>query len=152
MNEPTTPSGVDLAFLIEGAEDNFGENRPWRTTQRAAAEAILARYAVIPRELCEPTDPLDIEALALFRSGCGRPVTWVEFTEKQRNHWRGIARKARELHGAKPHDAEREKEVHALIGALTSADWQDATLRQLAEAAYEFGVRVVHEKDAAACT
>jgi hypothetical protein len=50
MSKPKGPSGVALAFLIEGAEDEFQEDNPWPTTQRAAAEAILARYALTPRK------------------------------------------------------------------------------------------------------
>lgn len=141
--EHATPSAI--AFLIEDAMDEWTESPECPTRERAATDALLTRYAVFVREDLEPGDPLDIEALALFRAGCGRTVTWQEFTEKQRNHWRGIARKAREIHDSKDRDAERNKEVQALIGALTSADWRDATLTQLAEAAYEFGVRVVHE-------
>lgn len=41
---------------------------------------------------------LDEDALTLFRAGCTQEVTWDDFTDRQKDHWRAVARKAKELH------------------------------------------------------
>lgn len=47
------PDAVELAFLIEEAQDEWtAESSPWRSRERAAAEAVLAKYKV--RSIAEP--------------------------------------------------------------------------------------------------
>lgn len=45
-------------------------------------------------------DELDAEAVQLFYAGTSQRPAWDDFTERQKDHWRAIARKAREMHKA----------------------------------------------------
>jgi len=70
---------------------------------------------------------LDGEALALFRAGCSRPVTWDEFTDRQKKHWRAVAHKAREIHGRSANIARAARVLHANThdSPANSSDWED---------------------------
>lgn len=41
---------------------------------------------------------LDVEALQLFHAGTSQRAEWDDFTARQKDHWRAVAVKAREIH------------------------------------------------------
>lgn len=48
--------------------------------------------------MSEELSSLDAEAFAFFRAGTTQPAEWWQFTDLQKNHWRAIAKKAREIY------------------------------------------------------
>lgn len=49
---------------------------------------------------------LDAEALQLFHAGTSQRAEWDDFTDQQKDHWRAVARKAREMYASRLVDRE----------------------------------------------
>jgi len=67
-------------------------------------------------------EPLDAEALMLFRAGCTQTATWSEFTDRQRDHWRAVATKARKIHKG----AASARDLARLALEASACDWDTA--------------------------
>lgn len=58
---------------------------------------------------------LDTEALALFHASSAQTAKWEDFTPGQKNCWRSVAMKAREMYAPKPSFPEEAIEVVARV-------------------------------------
>ena len=70
---------------------------------------------------------LDTEALELFHAGASQIANWDDFTDRQRDHWRAVAMKAREIHGRAANIARAARVLHANThdSPANSSDWED---------------------------
>lgn len=64
---------------------------------------------------------LDAEALMLFQAGTTQVAYWDEFTDRQMDHWRAVAMKAREIHAPLP----TRHEIAEIVLHHWARDWKD---------------------------